>query len=438
MRSARVTLLLAAALLVAAELVSLGFTLKGLSDHQVDRLRAATERAQPLLARIAESAHHQGSGSKHITVDAGIEPFDRLTIDDLGAAGLDAAVKRRLDTEELVAVVQGVDRTIDVLGVIKTEDGPKLFRLIDLSTDSLRFAADRTLMAQHSLILLAALIGFALAARARDPLSNENAPSLRTYEEAMARLRLRDDERLAAFEREKTALTSVLRDREAMARAGDLTAGIVHEVRNSVGAIAVNAKLAESAGEAQVRRAATAITEEVRTVQAFMTRFVDFIRNEKVDRAPFDLARLVARIVAREGANHQTRFEVSGPETRVVGDEDLLERAIENVVRNAGQAAGDAGCVWVKFGADATHAFVIVEDDGPGIHDTQGVLRPFESGRPGGLGLGLPLTLKLLGLHSGTLDLGQRASGSGTQAVCRWPLTALGDTFRNASSGPGA
>lgn len=434
MRSARLTLLLAAALLAAAELVSVALVLKGMRDHQADRARIAKERAAPLLPRIAEWAHDRSAGSKHVAIDEGIEPFDKLTIDDLATAGLDPATKRTLETGELVAVVQGIDRTIDVLGVIGTAAGPKVFRLMDLSTDSLLFASDRTLIAQHALILLASLIGFALVVRARDPLSDESAPSLRAYEEAMARLRLRDDERLAAFEREKTALTTVLQDREAMARAGDLTAGIVHEVRNSIGAIAVNAKRVEGASEGDVRRAAAAISEEVRTVQSFMTRFVDFIRNEKVNRAPFDLSRLIARVVTREGANHGTRFEVSGPETTVEGDEDLLERAIENVVRNACQAAGDSGQVSVKFGADLTHAFVIVEDDGPGIKNAQTVFLPFESGRPGGLGLGLPLTLKLLALHGGTLDLGRRAFGSGTQAVCRWPRTARADTFGNVDS----
>src|SRR6185436_11518887 len=99
--------------------------------------------------------------------------------------------------------------------------------------------------------------------------------------------------------------------------------------------------------------------------------------------------------------------------------ENLLERAIENVVRNACQASPEGGTVRVRYGADDTHAFVMVEDRGPGIEDVSKALRPFESMRAGGLGLGLPLVLKILALHQGTLDLVPARAGRGTQAVCR-------------------
>ena len=251
----------------------------------------------------------------------------------------------------------------------------------------------------------------------------------------MSRLRLREDEQLAAFDREKLRLIAILRDREAMARAGELTAGIVHEVRNSLGAIATHAKFAEKAEEERVRSAARAIDDEVRTLQSVMNRFLDFIRTEKVQTGDFDLARLVNRVAARERTNHAARIELDGASTVVAGDEDLLERAIENVIRNAVQASGPGQAVSIKFGADETHAFVIVEDRGPGIKDVEKALRPFESQRPGGLGLGLPLVLKILSLHQGTLDLTPGPTGVGTQAVCRWPKASRDATSGNVSAG---
>ncbi len=413
------TLLFAASLLAAAEIVSLSLLLRELGAQQESRVRIAREQAEVLLPKVASFVRDRVSVPGPAN-DPGVEPFDRLTLEDPESPALTAETRGRLDSGELVVISRPSDRGLSVLGLVHTPLGPKIFRLTGSSTAMSRFATDRTLIAQHALILLAALVGFSLVGFAREAPSPDGAPAVRAYEEAMVRLRVRDDERRAAFEREKTALNSVLRDREAMARAGELTAGIVHEVRNSLGAIAVQAKFAEAASEARARQGALAIADEVRTLQSVMTRFLDFIRNEEVRFAVFDLGRMVTRVVARERGNHHARVSIEGSDCRVAGDEDLLERAIENVVRNACQAVGEVGQVWVKFGADSTHAFVIVDDDGPGIKDPERALRPFESERAGGLGLGLPLALKILSLHHGTLDIGPRPEG-GTQTLCRWP-----------------
>jgi signal transduction histidine kinase len=238
--------------------------------------------------------------------------------------------------------------------------------------------------------------------------------ALEAYEEAMERLRDRGEEMSALHEAERRRMEDTLRDKDALARAGELTAGIVHEVRNGLGTIVGYARLVERAeGGASAAEAARSIREECETLEVVVRRFHDFIRWERLDLVTVDLARLLSRVVARElrgraGVVPLVRGLDSPLEVR--GDEDLLERGFENLVRNAADAAAEGGGhVEVTAEVEGDRVVVRVEDDGPGLppgHPKDA--RPFFTTKAGGLGLGLPIARKVLLLHGGQLSVGDR------------------------------
>ena len=104
-------------------------------------------------------------------------------------------------------------------------------------------------------------------------------------------------------------------------------------------------------------------------------------------------------------------------------DEELLERAFENVVRNAMAAAASGGRhVFVSAREVDGRVELLIDDDGPGLAaDHPGEIRPFYTTRPGGLGLGLPLARKIVLLHGGSLELAGR-SPSGARVLISLPL----------------
>jgi signal transduction histidine kinase len=410
---ARRVLLFASLLLLAAEAVSITLALQRLQDRETERSRSSRFLAMALLPRVAEWMKNRGASDR--TTEPWLAPFVELSVER--GALVPASVP---GDGQLAVIVEPAERVLTVWGRVETPRGMEVFRLKTTPDEPARFFSDTLLLTQHAFILVAALSALFLASMAREPAGGGES-AISAYEEAMLRLRQRDHDRVRAFEAEKAQLTSTLRDREAMARAGDLTAGIVHEVRNSLGTIAIQAKTAQVSGDERVRAAGAAIADEVQSVQNVMNRFVSFIRTEDVRVAEFDLDRMVRRVAAREGARCSAAIEVMGESARVQGDEDLLEMAVENLVRNACQAVEARGVVRIHSGILGTEAQVVVEDDGPGIADPQKALRPFESGRAGGLGLGLPLVLKILSLHQGTVDLERRPGAKGTRASCRWP-----------------
>jgi len=260
-----------------------------------------------------------------------------------------------------------------------------------------------------SLLLLAAGLAFIPARAASDP-----APrALDAYEQAMGQLRDQGAARSRAHEVERQRMEHEIEDKHAMARAGELTSGIVHEVRNGLGTILGYARLVEQA--AQGSDAGTAgrhIREECETLEAVIRRFVDFVKRETLQVDSFDLVRTLSRVVSRESRARPGGNVLSDrlPATLMLrGDEELLERAFENIVRNARDAAGVRGTVVVNAWNEDERVVVSVADDGPGIPpERRQALRPFFTTRPGGLGLGLPIAQKIVQLHEGRLELRDR------------------------------
>jgi signal transduction histidine kinase len=301
----------------------------------------------------------------------------------------------------------------------------------------------REILVGHAISLALLIVTLAVLLLPQGEAAAAPPRALDAYEEAMERLR---DQGLA-LSREHAAERLKLEERLAasapLARAGELTAGMAHEVRNGLGTILGYARLLErGAPRAEAEAAARAIREECEALETVVRRFVDFVKDETLRVAPFDLRRTLSRVAAREsrsGPGAEAILVPGGPEA-FGGDEEMLERAFENLVRNGLEAAGEGGHVWIQVGSDEKEVRLEVSDDGPGLSPgARGALRPFLTTKAGGLGLGLPIVYKIIGLHGGEILMGERRP-RGLAVSIRLPRldrTVTGSSERAQGPDPG-
>lgn len=108
----------------------------------------------------------------------------------------------------------------------------------------------------------------------------------------------------------------------------------------------------------------------------------------------------------------------------VVGDADLLHRALFNLVLNGAQSAGSGGRVTVTLANDPTRRRprgeavdrpirLSVGDSGPGIDEAQRarIFDPFFTTKTGGSGLGLAVVHRAVEAHSGVTFVDESADG---------------------------
>lgn len=221
-------------------------------------------------------------------------------------------------------------------------------------------------------------------------------------------------------------LEEQLRLKEALARLGELTAGLAHEFRNGLATIHGYARLLDPQGlPEQARTCVEGIREETIALGEVVTNFLRFARPDQLTLAPVDLRAVIARAVddlpgAADAVTLDGRFPT------VEGDDVLLRQAFSNLIRNSLEACaadGRAPRIAIRSELTSNEAQVTVEDNGPGFtpESLAKAFQPFATTKPNGTGLGLAIVQKVIVSHNGNIAAANHALG-GAQFKLRLPI----------------
>lgn len=198
---------------------------------------------------------------------------------------------------------------------------------------------------------------------------------------------------------------------------------LAHEIKNPLSGIRGAAQLIEAEVTGETRALTTLIRDEVDRIAALidrMQRFTDVrplaCQAENL-HAILDHVRSVAATGFAAGRAIAERYDPSLPP--VLADRDSLVQVLLNLLKNAAEAAGDAGMIAVSTayrhgvavaGADGRRVALPIEitvaDDGPGVPEeiVDHLFEPFVTTKRSGQGLGLALADKLVRDMGGILQ----------------------------------
>ncbi len=139
-----------------------------------------------------------------------------------------------------------------------------------------------------------------------------------------------------------------------------------------------------------------------------------------VELKPVALSPLIARTLQREDVSADDAVQSTVPEgMTAIGDEELLSRAIGNLVRNSLRYAAGTGPVEIAASRGNGHVCLTVSDRGPGVppESLPRLLEPFyrpdaaRTRESGGVGLGLAIVKSCAEACGGRVEVANREGG---------------------------
>jgi signal transduction histidine kinase len=218
----------------------------------------------------------------------------------------------------------------------------------------------------------------------------------------------------------------------------DLTSALSHEIRTPLArikfAMAVIPKKEPIADEL------ASIEQDVREIDRLIGTMLEFARLDHPDTqvnwqlVPGDswVQEAAGKCLLRDGQQISYR----APPTPVRMDPERMALAASNLLVNACRYAGSA--VSIEIAADEHRYTLAVEDDGPGIpeSDREKVFKAFtrlddsRSRGTGGYGLGLAIVARVAALHGGNARV-ETSKRGGAKIVIEWPRAAAAPTGSN-------
>ncbi|MBI3949082.1 MAG: sensor histidine kinase [Acidobacteria bacterium] len=224
-----------------------------------------------------------------------------------------------------------------------------------------------------------------------------------------------------AYEELKQAYDKLIRA-DRLAALGEVSAGIVHEIRTPLASIkgALEIVAAPSASESARIEFLQIIQREVDRLNRLVGEFLQFARPKPPERLPTelnDIARSVIRLCQKQAAKEKVQIQpqLQEPLPPVLVDSEQVKQVLLNLVINGIQAMPGGGTLELTTCREGEAVQLLVRDHGQGIDEfhLEKIFDPFFTTKQTGTGLGLSIAYRLVKQNGGDIEAFNAPGGGG-------------------------
>jgi len=228
--------------------------------------------------------------------------------------------------------------------------------------------------------------------------------------------------------------------KEADRHKDEFLAMLAHELRNPLAPIhnAIRLMHLKRLEEPQLQWARDVIDRQATHLTRLVDDLLDVSRITRgkinIEVRPLELAAAVARAVETvqpmlTQQQHELRIDLPTPPLMLLGDLTRVTQVLGNVLGNAVKYTNAGGIIELSARLDDAAVEIRVSDNGigipaallPTVFDLFSQAGAMDERSRGGLGIGLALVKRLIGLHGGSISVDSAGVGRGTQVIIRLP-----------------
>ncbi len=197
----------------------------------------------------------------------------------------------------------------------------------------------------------------------------------------------------------------------------DMLAGVSHDLRTPLTRMKLQTEMMDEGADKE------GIREDLQDMERMIEGYLDFVRGDGEEEfVHVNIAEVFAKLIGAMQRQMHVEIDLDLELDLTCALRPLaFERAMSNILNNAARYAGHiwVSGTYVKHKNKATYVRLCIEDDGPGIPESQysEMFKPFKrldtsrNAETGGVGLGLSISLDIVHAHGGSIDMDRSAHG---------------------------
>lgn len=221
---------------------------------------------------------------------------------------------------------------------------------------------------------------------------------------------------------------------EKLKMAGEIAAGVAHEVRNPLSVISGFVQMMNEDKDSPYAFYTNLIEAEIDRINLIIGEFLVLSKPHAHDTKPFNLSNVLRDILAL----HKLELKVKNitlnenwgdTDVYINGESNQIKQVFINILKNAVEAIESEGHIEFSISTDAKNVQISIADNGIGMKQevVDHIFQPFYTTKEKGTGLGMMITEKIVHEHEGDIKI-HSTYGKGTEFILTFPLASPSET----------